>query len=92
MDAQRHDEVITHYTSALLLDPPSSPQGILVKRGEAFVACGSWKQAVDHADHVRQFPLFEVNLVEPSSDDHARSNITMGLQDQAYSFIQGRTV
>ncbi|KAF8439821.1 hypothetical protein L210DRAFT_2180819 [Boletus edulis BED1] len=49
--AQRHDEAISHYTTALSLDPPS-PQSILVKRSEAFLETGSWKQALDDADEV----------------------------------------
>ncbi|KAF8439838.1 hypothetical protein L210DRAFT_3504264 [Boletus edulis BED1] len=48
-DAQRHDEAITHYTTALSLNPPS-PQLILIKRSRAFLATGSWKQALQDAD------------------------------------------
>ncbi|KAG6377836.1 WD40-repeat-containing domain protein [Boletus reticuloceps] len=49
--AQRHDEAISHYTTALSLDTPS-PQSILVKRSKAFLETGSWKQALDDADEV----------------------------------------
>jgi len=92
VDAQRHDEAIFHYTSALSLNLPS-PQGILIKRGKACVARGSWKQAIDDANHVHQFSHFEVNLVEPSSSgNHPRPNITTGLRGQACSFTQGRRV
>ncbi|KAF8424790.1 hypothetical protein L210DRAFT_2092135 [Boletus edulis BED1] len=56
-DAQRHDEAITHYTTALSLNPPS-PQLILIKRSRAFLATGSWKQALQDADQaVRLDPL-----------------------------------
>ncbi|KAI9462971.1 hypothetical protein HD554DRAFT_1425706 [Boletus coccyginus] len=58
VDSQRHDEAISHYTTALSLDPPS-PQGILIKRSKALTATGSWKQALDDANQV-------INL-DPSS-------------------------
>ena len=79
VDAQRYDDAISHYTTALSYNPPS-PQGILIKRGKVFMATGSWKQAVDDANQVRHFYLVGVNLVNPpSSGDHARSVVAMGL-------------
>jgi tetratricopeptide (TPR) repeat protein len=51
VDAQRYDVAISHYSLALSLDPPS-PQSILIKRGEARLETGSWKQAVDDANQV----------------------------------------
>ena len=54
MDAQRYDEAISYYSTALLLNSPSR-QGILMKRCKARVATGSWKQAVDDADQVHHF-------------------------------------
>ena len=66
MDAQRYDEAISHYSTALSLNPPSI-QGILIKRSKARVATGSWKQALDDANQVHHFCLTEVNLVYPSS-------------------------
>ncbi|KAF8547486.1 hypothetical protein OG21DRAFT_1450227 [Imleria badia] len=48
-DAQQYDETISHYTTALFLNLPS-PQDILVKRSGAFLAAGSWKQALDDAN------------------------------------------
>ena len=90
MDAQRHNEAISHYTIALSLNP-LSPQGILIKRGKAVVATGSWKQALDDADRVYHFSLVEVNLVDVlSSGDHARSVIAMGLRNEACGFTQGK--
>ncbi|KAF8439723.1 hypothetical protein L210DRAFT_3504191 [Boletus edulis BED1] len=51
VDAQRHDEAISHYTAALSLKPPT-PQETLIKRGKAFLVSGAWKQALDDADEV----------------------------------------
>jgi len=62
MDAQRYDEAISHYTTALSLNPPS-PQGILIKRGKVFMATRSWKPALDDANQVRHFFLVEVILL-----------------------------
>ncbi|KAF8435996.1 hypothetical protein L210DRAFT_3549787 [Boletus edulis BED1] len=58
MDALRHDEAISHYTTALYL-VSSSPQAILIKRSKAWLATGSWKQALDDAN--------EVIALDPSS-------------------------
>jgi hypothetical protein len=66
MDAQRYDEAISHYSTALSLDSPF-PQGILIKRSKARVATGLWKEAVDDANQVHHFYLMEVSLVDPSS-------------------------
>ncbi|KAF8417750.1 hypothetical protein L210DRAFT_3580341, partial [Boletus edulis BED1] len=57
-DALRHDEAISHYTTALYL-VSSSPQAILIKRSKAWLATGSWKQALDDAN--------EVIALDPSS-------------------------
>ncbi|KAF8555025.1 TPR-like protein [Imleria badia] len=51
VDAQRYDEAISHYSTALSLDPPS-PQDILTKRIKACVATGSWKEAADNANQL----------------------------------------
>ncbi|KAF8556431.1 TPR-like protein [Imleria badia] len=48
---QQYDDAISLYTTALSLNPPS-PLGILIKRGKAFLATGSWKQALDDANQV----------------------------------------
>ena len=55
-DAQRYDEALSHYTTALSLGPPS-PQGILIKRNKAYMAIGSWKQALEDADKVCRFTV-----------------------------------
>ncbi|KAF8546581.1 hypothetical protein OG21DRAFT_1102783 [Imleria badia] len=51
VNARGYDEAIFHYTTALSLNPPS-PQGMLVKRSKAFLATGSWRQALDDANQV----------------------------------------
>jgi hypothetical protein len=51
VDAQRHHEAVSYYSTSLTLNSPS-PQGILIKRSKARMATGSWKQAVDDANQV----------------------------------------
>lgn len=55
-DIRQYDEAISNYTSALALNFPS-PQSILIKRSKAFIATGSWKEALDDANQVRHFFL-----------------------------------
>ena len=50
--AQRYDEAISLYTTALSLKPHSL-QGILVKRSKMHMTLGSWEQALDGANQVR---------------------------------------
>ena len=64
VDAQRYDEAISHYSTALSLNFPS-PQGILMKRSKALLATGSWRQALDDANQVHHLCLMVVNLVDP---------------------------
>ena len=52
--AQRYDEAISLYTTALSLKP-RSPQCILVKRSKMYMAVGSWEQALDDANQVHHF-------------------------------------
>ena len=52
--AQRYDEVISLYTTALSLKP-RSPQGILVKRSKMYMTVGSWEHALDDANQVHHF-------------------------------------
>ena len=52
--AQRYDEAISLYTTALSLKP-RSPQGILVKRSKMYMTVGSWEQALDDANQVHHF-------------------------------------
>jgi hypothetical protein len=79
MDAQRYNEAISHYSTALSLNSPS-PHGILIKRSKACIATGSWNQALDDANQVHHFCLVEDNLVDPSSSgNRAQSVVAMGL-------------
>ena len=52
--AQRYDEAISLYTTALSLKP-RSPQGILMKRNEMYMTVGSWERALDDANQVHHF-------------------------------------
>ena len=52
--AQRHDEPISLYTTALSLKP-RTPQGILVKRSKMYMIVGSLEQALDDANQVHHF-------------------------------------
>ena len=52
--AQRYEDAISLYTTALSLKP-CSPQGILVKRSKIYMAIGSWEQALDDANQVHHF-------------------------------------
>ncbi|KAF8127262.1 hypothetical protein EV363DRAFT_491491 [Boletus edulis] len=49
--AQRYDEAVSHYSTALSLTL-SSPQAIFIKRSKARLASGSWKEALDDANEV----------------------------------------
>ena len=79
--AQRYDEAISYYSTALSLNS-LSPQGILIKRSKARLATGPWKQALDEANQVHHFCLMEVDLVDPSSGNRTRSVVATGLQDE----------
>ena len=52
--AQRYDEPISLYTTALSLKP-RFPQGILMKRNKIYMTVGSWEQALDDANQVQHF-------------------------------------
>ena len=70
-DAKRYDEAVLHYTTALSLNPPSL-QGILIKRSKAYMASGTWEEALDDANQVDHISLLQVNIVYAcSSGDHA---------------------
>ncbi|KAF8546152.1 hypothetical protein OG21DRAFT_1215477 [Imleria badia] len=51
VDTQRYNDATSHYETALSLDH-LSPQRILIKRCRAFLATGSWKQALDDANQI----------------------------------------
>ncbi|KAF8123581.1 hypothetical protein EV363DRAFT_1356177 [Boletus edulis] len=50
VDAERYDDAISPYSTALSLIPSS--QAILLKRSKVWLATGSWKQAVEDANQV----------------------------------------
>ena len=74
MDAQRHDEAISYYTTALSLSP-ACPQGILIRRSKAWLATGSWEKARDDADQVHRFCLSQVILVDVSSSGNRTGSV-----------------
>lgn len=51
MDAGRHDEAISEYSAVLSLEM-ASPQGLLIKRSRARVACGLWEHGLQDANDV----------------------------------------
>ena len=46
MNTMQYDQAVSLYTAALSLDP-SSPQDLLVKRSNASVGNGAWKDALN---------------------------------------------
>ena len=92
MNAQRLDEAISAYSSALSLEPAASSR-LLVKRSKAYVATSLWEKALNDANEVRSFFLLWSDLVDARSlGDHARSIISMGPREEARSFTRGRTL
>ena len=89
--AQRLDEAISMYSSALSLEP-AAPSGLLVKRSKVYVAKSSWEKALNDANEVCSFLLW-CDLVDARLlGDHARSIVSMGLREEARSFTRGRTL
>ena len=92
MNAQRLDEAISAYSSALSLEP-AAPSGLLVKRSKAYVATSLWEKALNDANEVRSFFLLWSDLVDARSlGDHARSIVSMGLREEARSFTPDRAL
>ena len=56
MNAQRLDEAISAYSSALSLEP-AAPSGLLIERSKAYVAMSSWEKALNDANKVCSFAL-----------------------------------
>ena len=56
MNARRHDEAISQYSSALSLEP-AAPSGLLVRRSKAYVAIRLWEKALNDANEVCSFVL-----------------------------------
>ncbi|KAF8557228.1 WD40 repeat-like protein [Imleria badia] len=57
MSAGRHDEAISHYSTALSIDP--APPRLFIKRSTAYTVKGSWGDALDDAN--------KVIMLDPSS-------------------------
>ena len=91
MNAQRLDEAISAYSSALSLEPAAS-SGVLVKRSKAYVAIGFWEKALNDANKVCSFLLWSDLVDARSLGDHARPIISLGLREEARSFTWGRTL
>ena len=53
-EAQEHDEAITHYSTALSLNPVI-PQDVFMKRSKVYMAKGSWEDAIEDTNQVRHF-------------------------------------
>ena len=88
-DAQRHDEAVSHYSTALSLDP-SSPQSVLIKRSKTYLEIGSWELALDNANQVRSFSVQLYPVYASLPGYYARSIVAMGLRDEACSITRGR--
>ena len=52
--AQRHDEAIIQYSTALSLNPVI-PKILFMKRSNGHIAKGSWEDAIDDTNQVRHF-------------------------------------
>ena len=91
MNAQRLDEAISAYSSALSLEPAAS-SGVLVKRSKAYVAIGFWEKALNDANKVCSFLLWSDLVDARSLGDHARPIVSLGLREEACSFTWGRTL
>ena len=90
--AQRLDEAISVYSSALSLEP-AAPSGLLVKRSKVYVAKGLWGKALNDANEVCSLFLPWSDLVDARSlGDYARFIVSMGLQEEARSFTRRRTL
>ena len=90
MNAERHDVAISQYSVALSLNP-AAPQGLFIKRSNAYIARGLWQDALNDANKARPFVPCRLVLIDASSlGDHAQSIVPMGLRKEACNFTQGR--
>ena len=77
MEAQRHDDAITHYSVALSLNP-AVRQDILIKRSKVYVTKGLWEEALDDTNEVRDSVFWKSDLTdEKSLGNDARSVVSM---------------
>lgn len=71
MNTQHYDEAVSWYSAALSLEL-AVPQGLYVKRSKAYIAGGSWEDALNDAGQVRPIVLHKPVLVDVSfSGDQA---------------------
>lgn len=59
MEAQQYDEAISHFSTALSLDPATS-QALFIRRSRAHAARGMWEDALSDANEVCHFCLAHV--------------------------------
>jgi len=53
MDSTSYEDAVTHYSTALSLDPMSAD--LLTKQSKARAGIGSWQDSLEDADVVRVF-------------------------------------
>lgn len=83
MDTQQYNEAISRYSVALSLNP-AAPQDLFVKRSKAYLAGGSWKEALHDANEVHPFLSYKLIPVDRLSPGHpARSIVAVGLPAEA---------
>ena len=58
MNARQYDEAILQYTTALSLNPTTT-QNLLGKRSKANAGKGEWEDALNDANEVAQYNLFQ---------------------------------
>ena len=58
VNAKQYDDAVSQFTTALLLDP-ARPQSLLIKRSRALAEQGKWNDALNDANEVRYFNMFE---------------------------------
>ncbi|KAG9310464.1 hypothetical protein JVU11DRAFT_9607 [Chiua virens] len=77
MSALRLDEAIIHYSAALSLSP-ALPQGILVKRSQAYMAKGLWEDALDDTNQVIKLDPQSPWNHESVLSEWVKVNLTVG--------------
>lgn len=60
VDSKQNEEAHRHYSAAVSIYPANA-QGFFVLRSKLCMAKGSWEDAIDEANQVRQFCLVQVH-------------------------------
>ena len=81
VDAQRHDDALTKYSTALLLDL-AIPQIVLTKRSKVFATVGLWANALKDAKQVRITILRRFSFNVESLGYGTGSSICMGIRER----------